>query len=98
MLLVCTPQPRGVDGRKLFARVWMALARETGVSIRAHEGPHGEVSSHGWDKQDLEVCSTHPTTFWLKTSSSRILNLNVDFRIVTKVRIEHISFNSLSVG
>lgn len=81
----------------MFARVWMALAHGMGVSICAHKGPRGEVSSHGWREQDLEVCSTHPTTFWLKTSRTpRILNLNVVFRIVTKVRIEHISLNSLS--
>lgn len=98
-MLVCMPQTHGVDRRKLFARAWMALAHGTGESICAHKGPQGEVSSHSWDKQDLEVCSTQPTTFWLKTSRSpRILNLNVDFGIVTKVKIEHISLNSLSVG
>lgn len=99
---VHTPAPRGdqekavcpgVDGN--YTGGWSAPG--------THKGPPGEGSSHGWDEkgggQDPGVNSPQATTFWLKTSKRpRILDLNMNFWVVTKVRIEHISFTSLSAG
>lgn len=73
----------------------MALARGTGVSTRAHEGPpkakarvvagtrKEEASSLGSALPRLQILAQ-------KFKEPRIPNLNLSFQIVPKVRLEHI--------
>ena len=81
----------------------MLLAPGTAVSTPAQEGPPGEGLSHCWDREggswEPGVNSPPATTLWLQTSRHpKILNLNLYFWIVSRVRREDASFTSLSAG